>query len=491
MAKCKYRILAAQMANILEGIDRSIEQSKKALQVVQFYFYEKILLIGVPLTSKASFDQQFKAHAIGMSILSPSQELRMACRSCSLFGFYLPLRFRLRSQYLEVNPEHAFVTWWKVETTLAQDMESIAEKGYWEALLYCPDSTEFSYEIDWFEKENYTDSLTYQMRLAFATVGRENVGKAIIRKNLVQLAFPHFKTVVKKWENDDQGHDTIPKDPAVVFSKSFAPMERDDLDQAYAKVRRALRERFLRNYEHLMILWRDFLENLIFANVDWTEDEKEAFIKEWEINLFGCPLKRPIVRDGRWEQTMVIDRESAGKIIKHFIDRFLTDPSKKKRDGEMACLLWTLIWLAQDPDATGITLTRILDFDTTNVNKEYPAIIFDGKSIDISMGLHQLLRILQGKGKGKRLRRLFTHLSDDYLQHIVKEASLALFGSATMPILPAAFLSFPHPMGGARLSKKQRARLHAVDPGPEASYARRQILKMLRESLAKKLPSSS
>lgn len=485
MAKSKYQVLEGKITKILEDIDEHIDKSRKCLQLVQFHFYEKYLLIGAPPLPTTFFNVFAKTHLIGMSMFSPSQELRMACRSFPAFAAIIHPPVRLRSQCRHIAPNTRFFSWLGVETTLPKDMESMIEQGYWETLLYCPESTELSYEIDWFEKENYTNSFSFQIQSIGEVVRRENAGKSIIRKNLNQLALPFFSYIVEKWTSDPEGHDTISKNSSAVFTKQFAPSKSDYIAHAYEKVRRALQERSLRNYEHLMILWRDFLENLMFTNVDWTSGEKEVFIKKWEINIFEYPLKRSKNNDGRWEQTMTIDRKTAGQLIKYFIDRFLTNPSKKKRDGEIACLLWTLIWFAQDSDAMGTTITRILNFDTTNIDKEDPAITFDGKSIEISMGLYQLLKVLQGNGKGERIRRLFSNLSEDYLQHVVKEASLLLFGSDTTPILPAAFLSFPHPMKGERFSKKERERLRVVDPGPMASYGRRQILKTLREHQTK------
>jgi hypothetical protein len=307
MAKSKYQALVLALADILDGIDQSVEKSKRVLQLVHFHFYDKILLIGAPLPSKTFRDELGKAHVAGMSILSPSQELRAACCSCSLFLTHGPLPQYLRSQYRKIDSNQPFESWWGVATAMQVDLEPFVEKGYWDTLLYCPDSTEISYEIDWFEKEDYANSLSFQMRSANEIVGRENNGKAVIRANLDQLALPHFHLVVEKWENDPNGHDTIPKDLAIVFTKPFAPTVSDYIAHAYEKVRRVLRQRSLRNYENLMILWRDFLENLMFTNVDWNKREKEALIKKWELNIFGCPVKRPIRHDGRWEQDMAID----------------------------------------------------------------------------------------------------------------------------------------------------------------------------------------
>lgn len=146
------------MEELLQGMEQFIEKTRQELQVVQFHFHERIFLIGVPGTSKTSFDEQVKAHAIGMRFLSPSHDLRDACSNNSFLGSYLPLQFRSRSQSIEVDSTKPFATWWAVKTTLPREMEPILELGYWEVLLFCSESTEHSYEIDWFEKENYTNT---------------------------------------------------------------------------------------------------------------------------------------------------------------------------------------------------------------------------------------------------------------------------------------------------------------------------------------------
>ena len=190
MAKCKYQTLALKTKDLLNGIDRFIEKSSKAIQGVQFHFYEKFLLIGVPPPSKSNFDQQVKAHLMGMRILSPLPDLRAVCNGNLFFGFYLPLKHRFLSQCIEVKSKESFKRSWGVKTTLPSEMEPLINKSYWELLLYCPESFEYSNEIDWFEKENYTNSLTFQMDSALTIIGRENAGKSIIRKNLDQLALP-------------------------------------------------------------------------------------------------------------------------------------------------------------------------------------------------------------------------------------------------------------------------------------------------------------
>lgn len=490
MAKTKHEVLATAISQMLTDIDQFTEKGRRCLQLVQFGFYTKVLPLNVPPPPTNVLEGLVKPHAVGLSILAPSQELRQACSSFGASGVILPQRILLKSQCPCIPPNTNFATWWGVKITLPKEMEPLIENGRWDTLLYCPDTTEMSDDINWFEKDDHTNSLSYTMQIAFETMEKENAGKAIIRRNLDQLALPHFRLIVKKWQNDPDGHDTIPKNPATIFKRPFAPTEHDYIAHAYEKVRRALRERSFRNYEHLMILWRNFLENLMFTGVTWDDNEKASFAKQWELNIFGCPIKRSKRNEGRWEQSMTIDRPTAGKLLQHFIDRFLASPLKNKKDGEIACVLWTLIWLSQDPQVRDITLTRILALDTTVVDREHAKLRFDGKSVKISIGLHRLLIALRGNGTAKRRRLLFKHLSADYLQHALQESSILLFGPDALPISPSSFLSLPHPMTGSRLSRNQVESFRSSDPGLEVGYYRRQFLKAFQEAQSKTFLSS-
>jgi len=478
MAKCKYRTLAKEMTDIIESINNCTNEIENTSKIVQFYFYGKKIPIDVPPASKKCFEKQVKAHALAMRRLSPSKELQEACRLYPCLGAILPMTICSSSQFTNKT----LVTWWGIKTSLPRKMEVLANKNYWEILLYCPDSSEISYEIDWFEKENYVNTFTFQVQSAFEIIRRENNGKSKIRTNMYQHSLPLFKEVVRKWQNDPEGHDTIPKNPATIFAKPFAPTATDYIAHAYEKVRIILRKRTYRNYEHLMILWKNYLEELIFTDVDWNESEKKFFIKQWEDNFFESSQNNTKSDEGRWDQSMAIDRIKAGKILKYFIDSFLGDPIKRKKDGDVACLLWTLIWLSQNPDSENITISKVLNFDTANISKETPSIVFDNEEVEISEGLHRLLKILRGNATEKRPHKLFRNLTKDSLEASLKKVSRDLFKSDNASVSPTAFLSFPHPLVNERLSKKQRARLRKVDPGPIAGFHRREILKELRKS---------
>ena len=203
MAKCKYQTLASKMEELLQRMDQFIEKTGKASQIAQFHFHEKIPLIDAPLIAKSRFEEQVKTHAAGMRLLSPSQELRTACCNGPFFGFYEPLLSQcLKNKKKKKDKKEILnrplATWWTVKTILPRKMEPIIEQGYWETLLYCEDSTEYSYEIDWFEKESYTNTLIFQMESMFAAIERGNFGNVIIRNNLDQLALPYFRSLVEE-----------------------------------------------------------------------------------------------------------------------------------------------------------------------------------------------------------------------------------------------------------------------------------------------------
>jgi len=140
MAKCKYRTLAKEMTDIIESINNCTNEIENTSKIVQFYFYGKKIPIDVPPASKKCFEKQVKAHALAMRRLSPSKELQEACRLYPCLGAILPMTICSSSQFTNKT----LVTWWGIKTSLPRKMEVLANKNYWEILLYCPDSSEIS-----------------------------------------------------------------------------------------------------------------------------------------------------------------------------------------------------------------------------------------------------------------------------------------------------------------------------------------------------------
>lgn len=452
MAKNKHQKLALYLRKIIDEIQLVFDQAAVPLQCIQFHFYEKVLIAGRLLMQKNAFKAMVKAHVLCLRYYSPNEEIRAACCSLPYFGIVINKPFLKKSELLGPLPDSVgkWVVPWCVNTLLPNQGSALIEKGRLEALLYCPDPSEVSSEIDWFEKEDLTGTLTYQVLSALEYTKKENDDFAIIEANHSDLALPYFTSVVEKWFQDCF-IDNVPENSDIIFHAPFAPDQLSTVALAYENILRSIRERTYRNYHHLKIMWRETLEEIIFQNLNWSSDQKTAFLHQWEQGIFGeKPIQIPDSK-GRWPQCQGTDRQTAAKIIRYFIDLFLTDPCSRKQYGEIACFLWTCVWASYEHQSTTIRLHEILSLTTKQLDKENMTLQIGKNEVNISSGLCKLLTCLLGKGKGERSRRLFENITHiDFLEDALKMASKVVLVDKTTPALPAAFLLFPHPFQGKR-----------------------------------------
>jgi len=456
---------------------------EQVLNRVQFHFYEKILICGRPLMTRKAFSAMTKSHAIGLGHYSPNPDVKLACQSLPSLGAIIQKPIFKRSELIySQDSQGLWIVPWSVKTLLPQYNQIHIAHGKEEALLYCLDQSELSSEIDWFEKENCADSLTYQFLAANDAIAKENHDLSIIRKNLDQQAWPLFYTTVKEWQNSLLSNEIRPEKLDNVFKAFFAPTKKMNLALAYEKVRRAIRMRKLRNYQYLMHMWRSRLELEIFKNLNWNDEQKGWFLKRWENNLFNKSASKSSCPKGRWEQSQAIDRQTAAKFIRYFMDRFIADPNQCKADGEIACILWICIWVSYE-SLMQIHLYQVIELTTKQLDAQALMLNIETHEIPISYGLCQLLEILKGEGKGERGRRLFEHVSEESLQDAMKKASKAILGDEALHVLPSAFLIFPHLYQGKRMSHKQREALRVRgELSFEPRHTRKELLKELRHS---------
>lgn len=87
---------------------------------------------------------------------------------------------------------------------------------------------------------------------------------------------------------------------------------------------------------------------------------------------------------------------------------------------------------------------------------------------------------LRGKGEGVRKQRLFSNLdiSGKALERALNEASKALFPNEE-PVLPGAFLVFPHVYNNVRMSAAQRKSMREVKPIIPLRHTHKEIKKAL------------
>ena len=135
---------------------------------------------------------------------------------------------------------------------------------------------------------------------------------------------------------------------------------------------------------------------------------KEAFLQQWQHNFFDTRPGRN-ANPGRWEQCKAIDRYTAAKFIRHFVELFICNPNNKKA-GEIACFLWVLICIAQEGEPDHGTIQKVLKLTSKDLDQDNSIINIGGDELEISWGLHQLLSCLCGKGEKKRTYHIFANI---------------------------------------------------------------------------------
>lgn len=125
--------------------------------------------------------------------------------------------------------------------------------------------------------------------------------------------------------------------------------------------------------------------------------------------FWANPPKHQKKRMGRWKRADAIDRLLAGRFIRYFMDRFITNP-ENKHEGEMTLILMTLIWASRQSDPSNILLKEVVNLQCSQVNPEMWELNFGDKDIDISEGLCSLLAILMGDRATQTTSQLFRAL---------------------------------------------------------------------------------
>ena len=126
-----------------------------------------------------------------------------------------------------------------------------------------------------------------------------------------------------------------------VLEAGIFPKEDDSICIAYKKVLTNKNLNISKNTYKVLNLWKAELEKVIKNDLKWDlliSDKIPILIADI---LFGKPIntKNCISK----KSDFAIDRITASKIIFYFADNFIRNP-KEKHLGEIACILWIIIW---------------------------------------------------------------------------------------------------------------------------------------------------
>lgn len=503
MAKTKHQKLADLMQIMLVGIEEHKNKVAKQLECVQLHLYERYAILGRPLIKELTFRSMCFSHYIALKNLVPNSNLRVICQQFPMLGILLNRSAYLLSECRQSNGEGLWFIPWGVQIVLPHENQAKLERSSMQALLYGPRADENSNEIDWFESEIAADSLTYQL----LTIQEYERQRITIKNNLSKDPFPHWELAKEQCR--------LKLERTIGYTKLFndlinntkrldkllyAPKLDQSLAEAYETILKTEQTKSCRYGQPLLGIYKGNLEKAMFENVSWSQKRQASFLVEWRRELWDKekPQKQEKIIDrsktkrvngtvlpksGRWEQCQGVDDVTAAKFLRYFIDEFIANPLNKKM-GEIACVLWIMIWIAKENPSRRLTISKILQMTQGDVSSDDAEIIIDGVLQPISWGIFDLLSCLKGSGKGRRSHRLFSNLDlgGKSLERAFHEASKAIFSDRD-PVQVGAFLISPHIYPGTRMSSTQRNAMRSVEPLIPLRHTHREVKSILKRYL--------
>lgn len=354
--------------------------------------------------------------------------------------------YELAKNHLDKAPEEIMnvIPWEAINRRNNCDDQRI-ENDFLELLILCPSDDEFS-EFRIYLKEI---KVKFNMPNKLNEIQKEAIEEQTIKKNLKELALPIFKDAIKTWKDVKKIKKSLPELIEKVLQQPFSPQESDTLDIAYERLLLTYK---LKNYQYYSLLidaWKHDLKRSIFEGSHWSFVKQQYFFSVWERTLFKKSPPKLIPMKTRWQQAQTIDRYTAGKVIKYFLDLYISKDNPIS--GCFACILWILIAVSKHLPSSDahIRLADIVVLSKESVNIAESTIKINETEFPISRGLTGLLSILSDVKYGKRGNELFSGITVDRLEDALKKASKELFGFL---ITPQAFLTFPHPFEGTRIA---------------------------------------
>ncbi len=352
------------------------------------------------------------------------------------------------------------------QTSHKKDNADFVQKLFYQASLHCCDEAELG-EHTWFQEEETCDSISHQLN-SMSAIWHEEF---ILNGNLERHPYPIFQDAIHAWNG---ASDRLSK----IESKLDKPISLHEppalstVAMAWEHVKKILRDGKHRRIEKFLKLYLALLEETIFHQIPWSDQQKYYWLKEWEDKFFEKVPSNPGNAPGRWQQGNAIDYVKAAKLIKYFVDDFLKNPQHTE-SGEITCILWLMLWCAYH-HLSDIRVSDVINL-TTDSFLSGGKLKLRGHSFAISKGLLSLLIPLFGTGSKTRENRIFTYIRNEKaLTRALEEASKIVLGDDEIPITPSAFLNFPHIWSGMHLSKRVRESMrnarHIIEPKLHENY---------------------
>ena len=440
MSLTKHQKLARGIKSLLDTLDNFHLKVAKVSNVLQFHFYETHLILGRPLITEKALAAMMHTHRYALRIFSPNEKMREAANSAPLIGIVLTPQFYLRSRVCFFPPGASNVIWhvpWGVKTVLPQENLQKLKESILEALLFCASDQEMSAWIEWYEPEDKANTLTNQLVAIYKYFEK----RSPILRNFHQLAFDHYQKLVLQYQDLKIRKRTL-------RNADFAPSQTTTVAEAYMIISESIKSHKKRYLDDFQRTWMSQLEELIFTGLTLTSEQKNAILEEY------FPKKRLLSKQkpgARWETSHAIDRQTYGKFIRYFAEKFIENPDGNEYFGEAALLLWIMVYIGRKPNKIH-TLKRLLELTTANVSEA--RLLIDNTMYELSQGLADLIEIYAGARPMTRQQKLFPNLTEDKLETLFSRASREILPPDSTPALPGAFLTFPHPHRNVRMRCK-------------------------------------
>lgn len=486
MALTKYEKLARGLKALLHHHDTHAQKTAEWLNVIQFHFSEPYPIVGRPLMSERTLAAMMRTHICGIQTLSSDAQFRSLCKSlphiCSVVTPPIYLSSRVRIDLSNPSENGKWIVPWVVRTILPSSTLQQLNESKLEALLYCASENEMSEWIKWFEQEDLSNTLTnhlFAISHYYEEEAKAAQEKEIYEKNLREPAFPHFVSTVTRYCKEN----VCPKVAKTLLRNEFSPTKGSSVAKSYELVISSCTRGNRKYFADFLCAWKERLQELIFKDLNWNAEQRQAALAEF------FPRRQLVTQEmkgARWQTGLIIDRQTYASFIQYFINRFLQDPRRYPVDGEIALLLWIMIYCGRKPHIN-CPITRLLNLTTAHVKNRI--ISFEGEKLEISRGLAELLADFIGQPPQERPQKLFPNLTLDKLEDHFRRASAMILPHESQPALPQAFLVFPHTQKHLRMRAQLRlAQLKQGFPIYCNTVSSEEIKRQILEKQAKTSP---
>jgi hypothetical protein len=462
MAKSKWEQLHIKMNIIKKGIEQYVQKIKELVSqhnVFQMHFHRELLNPDQLTLNYLKYMEMAKTHGVFLKVLSSDVSLREEFEKPFLADpfFYLPLR-----SIPDITVNFKKMVKWSVRMEFSAGIIAKLNDLPFELLLYCSAYGEYGEIRKWFP------DATHIARMHSLHI--EKLGEEIILSNLAEPVNNLFSKFLKTYTLVEHTKQALP----------FSPPPQANIKIALEKVLECKENRRCGPYD-LFKRWNRQVQSLVFQKTGWPIKKQEAYLlrikrfrkhekSKHQEPEFGCTKTTDeIFNEVLKSEVVCFDKRTMATIVQWFLEKFIHNHNDKK-SGQIACILWLLIWGSHDIGDDILDIEKIIYLSSKEINLKNKSLLINKREIEISRGLMSLLSILIGKGKGIRSCRLFPDVNKRNFKYALEKAFKELFPNESPFFTLNSLLFFPHEFPGVKipsslLKKMKNPDAYAGKPG--------------------------